>query len=87
MGAMEHPLSNLLPPLTAHDRCDHRGCVAQAYVAVQMRFTDRTPLLFCGHHFRNVQEAIMAQHPFAVRDDIAVLQAPAPASVAAESAK
>jgi hypothetical protein len=87
METTEHPLSHLLPPLTAHDRCDHRGCSAQAYVAVQMRLTDKTTLLFCGHHFRDVQEAIMAQNPFAIRDDIAVLYAPAPGVVAAETAK
>jgi hypothetical protein len=74
METMEHPLSTLLPPLTAHDRCDHRGCQAQAYVAVQMRLSSTSTLLFCGHHFRDVQDAIMAQHPFAIRDDIAVLQ-------------
>jgi hypothetical protein len=75
MDTMEHVLSDLLPPLTAHDRCDHRGCSSQAYVAVQMRMTDNHPLLFCGHHFRDIQEAIMAQHPFAVRDDIQLLAA------------
>lgn len=86
MDTMEHPLSDLLPPLTAHDRCDHRACGAQAYVAVQMRMSDESPLRFCGHHFRDVQDAILAQHPFAIRDDIAILTAPAPAIVAAETA-
>jgi hypothetical protein len=32
-----------------------------------------TPLLFCGHHFRDVQNAILAQHPFFIRDDIKLL--------------
>lgn len=72
MVVMEH-LSEWLPPLTAHDRCDHKGCDAQAYVAVLMHVDNKAPLRFCGHHFRDVQGAIMAQHPFAVRDDIAVL--------------
>jgi hypothetical protein len=79
MDTMDHPLSDLLPPLTAHDRCDHGGCSAQAYVAVRMRMTDKESLYFCGHHFRRVQDSILAQHPFAIRDDIAVLK-PQPAT-------
>lgn len=66
---MEHPLSDLLPPLSAHDRCDQRGCAAQAVIAVQMRLTDRTPLVFCLHHSRAVLPLIEAHHPFAIRDD------------------
>jgi hypothetical protein len=63
----------LIPPLTALDRCDHRACGAQAYVAVLLKPDSLYPLLFCGHHFRDVQPALLAQNPHAVRDDIKVL--------------
>ncbi len=76
MDTMEYPLSALLPPLTAHDRCDREPCGAQAYVSVQMRAEDKHPLLFCGHHFRDVQVAILAREPFAIRDDLAAQLAP-----------
>ncbi len=63
----------IIPPLTALDRCDHRDCGAQAYVAVLMRPENDAPLLFCGHHFRAVEPSLLAAQPFAIRDDIKVL--------------
>ena len=42
--------------LTAHDRCDARGCDAQAYVKVY--FTADSTLLFCGHHWAEKRGAI-----------------------------
>lgn len=74
MDGMEH-LRDMLPQPSATDRCDHRGCEAQAYVSVLMRFEHRHPMLWCGHHWREVQEAVLAQQPFAVRDDLKVLEA------------
>ena len=44
------------PHLTAHDRCDTRGCDAQAYVKVY--FTADSTLLFCGHHWAEKRGAI-----------------------------
>lgn len=73
METMSNPLRDVIKPLTAHDRCDHPGCDAQAYIAVLLRIENEAPLLWCGHHGRKVLPALMAQHPFAVRDDIQVL--------------
>lgn len=75
MDTMDHPLTDLLPPLTSHDRCDHRGCQSQAYISVLLRMENEHPLNFCGHHGRDVLPALLAQHPFAIRDDIKVLAA------------
>lgn len=41
--------------LKAVDRCDRRGCGAQAYVAVEFRTGD---LLFCAHHFTELEAGI-----------------------------
>lgn len=71
--AQAHPLTDVIPPLTARDRCDHADCPSQAYVAVLMKVDSGHPLLFCGHHAKKVMPVILAQHPFAVRDDISVL--------------
>lgn len=68
METMDHPLRDVIKPLTAHDRCDHPGCDAQAYVAVLLRIENESPLLWCGHHARKVLPALMKQNPFAVRD-------------------
>jgi hypothetical protein len=66
-----HPLHDVIPPLTARDRCC--SCGAQAYVAVLLTIDNDHPLLFCGHHGRTHLPAIMTRKPFAVRDDIAIL--------------
>ena len=68
-----HPLHDVIPPLTARDRCC--ACGAQAYVAVLLSIDNDWPMLFCGHHARQHMPAIMEKRPFAVRDDIAVLHA------------
>lgn len=73
---METMERTAIPPMTAHDRCDHGGCESQAYLAVQMREGSGV-LRFCGHHGRKVLPAILAQEPFDIRDDIALLRAPA----------
>ena len=44
------------PHLTAHDRCDTRGCDAQAYI--QVHITPELSLLFCGHHWAEKRGAI-----------------------------
>lgn len=58
---METMERTAIPPMTAHDRCDQGSGV----------------LRFCGHHGRKVLPAILAQEPFDIRDDIALLRAPA----------
>lgn len=75
MAGMDMPLSDLIPPLTSHDRCDTRGCNAQARVAVLLTFETQYPLLFCLHHSRDALPRI--EHPFAVRDQSSEL-APSP---------
>jgi hypothetical protein len=42
------PISPIVNPLTANDRCD--SCGAQAYASALMPRAD-APMLFCGHHF------------------------------------
>lgn len=42
--------------LTRHDRCD--SCGAQAFA--RARFSAGTELLFCGHHFRKNEDALVA---------------------------
>ena len=42
--------------LTAHDRCDTRGCGVQAYVEVHFNAT--SSLMFCGHHWAEKRAAI-----------------------------
>jgi hypothetical protein len=44
-------------PLTLSDRCD--SCAAQAFVAAIM--TTGLELLFCGHHYRKNEAALVAQ--------------------------
>jgi hypothetical protein len=48
---------NTTPPLTAHDRCDRCSAAAQVRVCL----TDGGELLFCGHHGRMHQSALI-QH-------------------------
>jgi hypothetical protein len=60
-----------IPAQTAKDRCD--VCGSQAFIAVLMRIDTVEPLRFCGHHGRLHMPAVLAQEPFAVRDDIALL--------------
>jgi hypothetical protein len=47
--------------LTALDRCDHKGCGAQAYVRVTLSTGE---LYFCGHDFAAVEMklSVTAQH-------------------------
>lgn len=72
MLPMDTPLSEIIPPLTSHDRCDR--CGAQAFVAVLLRFGNDSPLTFCGHHAREYEPALAAAKPFAVRDDRYLLE-------------
>ena len=44
--------------LTRQDRCDR--CGAQAYVRATLPGADGLALLFCGHHFRNNELALLA---------------------------
>lgn len=44
-------------PLTLSDRCD--SCAAQAFVAVTLN--SGSELLFCGHHYRKHEAALIAQ--------------------------
>ena len=44
--------------LTRQDRCDR--CGAQAYVRATLPGVDGVPLLFCGHHFRAHELALVA---------------------------
>jgi len=44
-------------PLNLSDRCD--SCAAQAFVAATM--TSGSELLFCGHHYRKHEAALIAQ--------------------------
>jgi N-acetylmuramic acid 6-phosphate (MurNAc-6-P) etherase len=44
-------------PLTLSDRCD--SCAAQAFVAAIM--TTGLELLFCGHHYRKNEAALVSQ--------------------------
>lgn len=41
--------------LTAHDRCDHRGCGSQAYVKAELASGD---LYFCSHHYNEVEDKL-----------------------------
>lgn len=66
-----HPLHDVIPPLTARDRCC--SCGAQAYVAVLLSIDNDWPMLFCSHHFRKHKDALLSKKPFAVRDDIMLL--------------
>lgn len=43
--------------LTHYDRCDHRGCGSQAYVKAELATGD---LLFCSHHFNEVESKLEA---------------------------
>jgi len=70
-------------PLTAHDRCDHRDCSAQAYV----RFTLRSggDLIFCAHHANSHRDAIVPRtsHILDQSDDLlpeSKRQAPEPSA-------
>lgn len=71
MDLMDTPLSDLIEPLTAHDRCDTRACNAQARVAVLLTVETKHPLLFCLHHSRYALPKMT--DPFAVRDQSAEL--------------
>lgn len=44
--------------LTRQDRCDR--CGAQAYVRATLPGSDGLQLLFCGHHFRAHELALLA---------------------------
>ena len=66
MDLMDMPLSDLIPPLTAHDRCDARACDSRAYMAVLLTVETTAPLTFCLHHGREIIPKM--QHPFAIRD-------------------
>ena len=44
--------------LTRQDRCDR--CGAQAYVRAALPGSDGLALLFCGHHFRAHELALVA---------------------------
>lgn len=44
-------------PLTLSDRCD--SCGAQAFVTATM--SSGSELLFCGHHYRKNEAALVAQ--------------------------
>lgn len=52
-------------PLKIVDRCDR--CGAQAFVRVEFGHT--LDLLFCGHHFRKHEVALLTRHPEAVVRD------------------
>lgn len=69
--AMEHPLTDVIPPLKATDRCCR--CGAQAYFAFLLTINNDAPVLLCGHHLRAHKDAILASKPFAIRDEIMVL--------------
>ncbi|WP_149204622.1 DUF7455 domain-containing protein [Actinotalea subterranea] len=43
--------------LTRADRCD--SCGAQAYVRATIHTADGLSLLFCGHHFRDHELALL----------------------------
>lgn len=47
-----------LTALTRADRCD--SCGAQAFVRATIPAADGLPLLFCGHHFRDNELALVA---------------------------
>lgn len=54
----------IIIPLTAHDRCDR--CGAQAYV----RFAkDEQDFLFCGHHARKHERALIDDHGYGIIQD------------------
>jgi hypothetical protein len=44
--------------LTRADRCD--SCGAQAFVRATIPATDGLSLLFCGHHFRDLELALVS---------------------------
>jgi hypothetical protein len=44
--------------LTAQDRCDARSCGAAAYVRV---FYEAGALSFCGHHWSEAPESVLAK--------------------------
>lgn len=46
------PISPIVNPLTANDRCD--SCGAQAYATALMPLSVH-PMLFCGHHFAHFE--------------------------------
>lgn len=47
--------------LTVQDRCDVGRCGAQAYVAVVVCSVKRHLLLFCGHHYRAHEPALLIE--------------------------
>lgn len=51
-------MSTTTPELTRQDRCDR--CGAQAYVRATLPSTNGTALLFCGHHFRTHELALVS---------------------------
>lgn len=59
-----------LRPLTAHDRCDR--CGSQAYIEIG---TKPTPLLFCGHHYRQHRDVIQSLGIEVTADDLAKIEA------------
>ncbi len=63
---LDHPLTEVIPPLTLSDRCD--SCGAQAWYAILMNVFNEAQLLFCSHHATKMELAIVSSKPFAIRD-------------------
>jgi hypothetical protein len=62
-----------LPVLTAADRCDARGCGAQAYF-MALIVVDKSELLFCGHHGHEKEEALRAASVLLVDETANILK-------------
>lgn len=48
-------MTAIIIPLSKRDRCDQGECGAQAHVRVMK---DRLDLVFCGHHYRDHEDAL-----------------------------
>ena len=62
--------ADLLPAMTASDRCDAAGCSSQAYVIARLR--SGLTLIFCGHHGHDLMPALAGQGAV-IRDDTHLL--------------
>lgn len=66
MSQAEHPLADLIPPLTLNDKCE---LDTQRATYAVLLMDKKNPLMFCTHHANQFEGKLASYSILAIRDE------------------